>query len=460
MPDPLASLRTLLGPRLLEEAAVLEENASDFGRLHRMRPLAVARPADAAEVAAVVKWARGAKVPLVTRGKAHSQSGLSLLAGAVVLDLSGMAAVGAPDAAGLRMEVGGGAAWRDVVAAALRAGLVPPVLTNNLGVSVGGTLSVAGLGIASFREGCQGDNVLEMEVVTGAGEVVTCSPDRERDLFDAVRSGLGLCGVITRATIRLVPAKPMVRTFYLLYDDLSSLMKDSQRLMTEERFGYLESWCVPCPQGFRKVAGVPTPFAQWFYPLHASLEFDPASPPDDRALTAGLSHYRSVHVEDRTMAEFALRLEPLFELWKRGGYWAAAHPWMEVVMPWESTASYITAILANLPPHLLGGGHILLWPSKGSTSKVPLFMKPKSEFVMGFGILPGLPPQAMAVAGPMLAKASDLAMKMGGKRYPSGWLEFDEARWRAQYGEMWEPLRAAKARFDPDGVLHPGLVPL
>ncbi|NUN52925.1 MAG: FAD-binding protein, partial [Planctomycetaceae bacterium] len=85
MPDPLASLRTLLGPRLLEEAAVLEENASDFGRLHRMRPLAVARPADTAEVAAVVKWARGAKVPLVTRGKAHSQSGLSLLAGAVVL---------------------------------------------------------------------------------------------------------------------------------------------------------------------------------------------------------------------------------------------------------------------------------------------------------------------------------------------------------------------------------------
>ncbi len=459
MADPLAGLRTLLGPRLVEEAAALEEATTDFGRLHRLPPAAVARPKDAAEAAAVVKWARGAKVPLVTRGKGHSQSGLSLCAGAVVLDLQGMAAIGAPDAANLRITVGGGAVWRDVVAAALGAGLVPPVLTNNLGVSVGGTLSVAGLGIASFREGCQGDNVLEMEVVTGAGDVVVCSAEKEKDLFDAVRSGLGLCGIITRATLRLVPAKPMVRTWYLLYDDLSSLMKDAQRLMTEERFGYLESWCVPCPQGFRKVGGVPTPFAQWFFPLHASVEFDPAAPPDDRAMTAGLAHYRSVHVEDRTMAEFALRLEPLFELWKRGGYWAAAHPWMEAVMPWESTASYITGVLANLPPHVLGGGHILLWPSRGTTSKVPLFMKPPSEFVMGFGILPGLPAPAMAMAGPLLSRASDLAMKMGGKRYPSGWLEFDEARWKAQFGAMWEPLRAWKRRYDPDGVLHPGLVP-
>lgn len=459
MSDPLAPLRSLLGDRLSEEEAALEEGSTDFGRLLRRRPRAVARPSSAEETAAVVRWARGARVPLVTRGKAHSQSGLSLAEGAVVLDLAGLASIGAPDAAEGRITVGGGAVWKDVAMASLKAGLLPPVLTNNLGVTVGGTLSVAGLGIASFREGCQGDNVLEMEVVTGAGEVVACSAERERELFDAVRSGLGLCGVITRATLRLVPVKPMVRTWYLLYDDLPSLMKDAEGLMREERFGYLESWCVPCPQGFRKVGGAPTPFAQWFFPLHASVEFDPAAPPDDARMTAGLAHYRQVHVEDRSAAEFAMRLEPLFELWRRGGYWAAAHPWMEAVLPWESAASYITGVLGNLPPHLLGGGHILLWPSRGTTSKVPLFMAPKGEFVMGFGILPGLPPQAMALAGPMLGKASDLAIRMGGKRYPSGWLEFDEEKWKGHFGERWEMLRAAKRRFDPDGVLHPALVP-
>ncbi len=460
MSDPLDALRSLLGDRLSTESAALDETQSDFGRLVVKRPRAVARPADTAQVAALVRWARDHRFPLVTRGQGHSQSGIGTAKDAVVLDLRDLASVGAPDAAAGRIEVGGGAVWKDIVAASLKAGLVPPVLTNNLGVSVGGTLSVAGLGIASFREGCQGDQVLELEVVTGAGDVVVCGPDRERDLFDAVRSGLGLSGIITRAVLRLVPAKPMVRTHYLLYDDLPALMKDAQALMTDPRFGYLESWCVPCPQGFRKVNGVPTPFAQWFFPLHASVEFDPAAPPDNGALLAGLAHYRSVHVEDRTMGEFANRLEPLFELWKRGGYWAGAHPWMETVLPWGAAAAYITGVLANLPPHLLGGGHILLWPSRGDTSKVPLFMAPKGQFVMGFGILPGLPPPAMALAGPMLKQASDLSTRMGGKRYPSGWLDFGPEQWKAQYGERWEDLRAWKKRFDPDGVLNPDLLPL
>jgi len=86
-------------------------------------------------------------------------------------------------------------------------------------------------------------------------------------------------------------------------------------------------------------------------------------------------------------------------------------------------------------------------------------MKPKSEFVIGFGILPGLPPAAMAAAGPLLQRASDLSIRMGGKRYPSGWLGFDEARWKAHYGDAWPAMAAAKRRYDPDGVLHPGLLP-
>lgn len=461
MAEPLSELRALLGARLIEDAAALEEGSTDFGRLLRMRPIAVARPSDAKEVAAVVRWARGAKVPLVARGRGHSQSGLSLAEGAVVLDLAALADPGRPDPATGDMAAGGGALWRDVAASALAVGRIPPVLTNNLGVTVAGTLSVAGLGISSFRAGCQGDQVVELEVVTGAGDVVVCSAEREQELFDAVRSGLGLCGVITRAVLRTEPALPRVRTYYLLYDDLPAYMRDVQRLMGEDgRFGWLESWCVPSPQGFRKVDGVPTPFAQWFFPLHASVGYRPGETPDDRKMLAGLGYYRQVHVEDRDALEFANRLEPLFELWKRGGYWAAAHPWMEAILPWEAAAPYITGVLANLPPHLLGGGHILLWPSRGTTSKVPLFMRPPGEHVMGFGILPGLPPAAMAVAGPLLKRASDLALKMGGKRYPSGWLEFDAPRWKAHFGDRWAALAAAKKRFDPDGVLHPGLVPL
>jgi FAD/FMN-containing dehydrogenase len=49
---------------------------------------------------------------------------------------------------------------------------------------------------------------------------------------------------------------------------------------------------------------------------------------------------------------------------------------------------------------------------------------------------------------------------MGGKRYLSGYVAFTEAGWREHFGPMWEPFAAAKRRWDPDGVLNPGFVPL
>jgi FAD/FMN-containing dehydrogenase len=49
---------------------------------------------------------------------------------------------------------------------------------------------------------------------------------------------------------------------------------------------------------------------------------------------------------------------------------------------------------------------------------------------------------------------------MGGKRYLSGYVSFTDEEWREHFGPMWEPLVAAKRRWDPDGILNPGFVPL
>ena len=105
-----------------------------------------------------------------------------------------------------RVIVDAGATWRDVLAATLPQRLTPPVLANYLDLSVGGTLVIGGVGDTTSRYGMQSDNVLELEVVTGEGRPVRCSPRRNADLFDAVRAGLGQVAVITTATLRLVPA--------------------------------------------------------------------------------------------------------------------------------------------------------------------------------------------------------------------------------------------------------------
>jgi hypothetical protein len=133
---------------------------------------------------------------------------------------------------------------------------------------------------------------------------------------------------------------------------------------------------------------------------------------------------------------------------------------METILPWNTAAGFISQVLSNLSPPALGGGHVLLWPSRGRLSDAPLFRTPDSEFVVGFGILPGVPKDLVPQATSRLNMASDMATMMGGKRYLSGYLNFDAARWQAHYGDRWPWLAEMKKRFDPDSVLNPGLMPL
>jgi len=450
-------VREIRGEVLVDDAS-RESVSTDFGRMIVRKPAAVVRPASTEDVASAVKFAVRHGLSVSTRGGGHSQTGQSL-SDQIVLDMTSLDKV-------LEVNPGqegtvtcqAGLKWRTLVEQLAPQQLSPPVLTNNLEVTIGGTLSSAGLGVASWRHGTQADNCVELEVVTGEGEIVRCSSQHNQDLFDGVRAGMGQFGVITGAKLRVRSHLPGFRSFYLLYDDLGVLLDDLKIVMADERFDYLESWCVPCPQGFKQVGGARQAFAQWFYPLHATIETDGKSDPKTDEKLRGLKFYKHVHTEDGGLIDFFARLDALFVIWKRAGFWEYAHPWMECVLPWQSTPLYIGQVLQNMPPQSIAGGHILLWPSRGNSSSVPLFMRPASDFLMGFGILPAVPPRFLEEALPKLNMASQASVMMGGKRYLSGWIAFDTAQWKAHYGEKWPTVVRLKKQFDPPGVLNPGFV--
>lgn len=452
-----AELAREISGQVLTDDAARDAVATDFGRLIVLKPQVVVRPASTEDVAKLVKFASRQRLGINTRGAGHSQTGQSL-SEHIVLDMTSLAQVRHVDEKAGTVVCQGGLKWRALVEALLPRGLSPPVLTNNLDVTVGGTLSTGGLGVASWRHGTQADNCLELEVVTGAGQILRCSHDSNADLFDVARAGIGQFGVITEAKLKLRRHLPKVRSYYLLYDDLSVLLEDLKTIMTDERFDYLESWCVPSAQGFKKVGGQRQAFAQWFFPLHATLETDGAATPEDSEKLRGLRFYKHVHTEDGDMGEFFARLDALFALWKRAGVWEIAHPWMECVLPWQAAQLYINQVLQNMPPQAIAGGHILLWPARGNASSVPLFMRPESDFLMGFGILPAVPKHLVGDALPRLNLASQASVMMGGKRYLSGWIAFDAAQWRAHYGSKWETVLAMKKKFDPHRVLNSGFV--
>jgi FAD/FMN-containing dehydrogenase len=91
----------------------------------------------------------------------------------------------------------------------------------------------------SHRLGAQVDHVLELDVITGAGQLVTCSRERNEELFRMALAGLGQCGIIVRARLRLIPAPEHVEMCALTYDDLTAFLSDQRRLASSDALGPL-----------------------------------------------------------------------------------------------------------------------------------------------------------------------------------------------------------------------------
>ncbi len=216
-PDALRSLRgTLRGDLVLPDDPRYDGARKVYNAMHDRRPALIVHAADVADVMAVVRFAAERGAVLAVRGGGHSAPGFGTVDGGIVLDLRRLLGIRV-DAARRRVQVEGGCTWGDVDHATHALGLaVPAGVVSTTGV--GGLTLGGGMGYLSRRCGLTLDNLLEADVVTANGELVTCNEKAERDLFWALSGGGGNFGVVTSFVLRLHPIREIYGgpTFYAL----------------------------------------------------------------------------------------------------------------------------------------------------------------------------------------------------------------------------------------------------
>ena len=163
----------------------------------------VHRPRSTAEVAALLAKADREGTRVCLRGAGRSYGDASVSAGGDVLDLTGLDRVRAFDPAAGTITVEAGVTIETLWRTALPHGWWPAVVPGTMRPTVGGAIAMNIHGKNHFKAGGFGEHVLELEVVTPAGEVRPLRPERDAERFRAVVGGFGLLGVVTLARLQL-----------------------------------------------------------------------------------------------------------------------------------------------------------------------------------------------------------------------------------------------------------------
>jgi cytokinin dehydrogenase len=423
------------------DLATRQRYAADAGRIMTGLPAAVLRPRSAGDVARVVRYCRAHRLPVAARGLGNTTGGQSLALGGVVVDgraLAGIRTIGADLA-----TIGAGTTWLELARAAHAHGLAIPAATGYLDLTVGGTLSVGGIPPA-VATGAQVDHVLALEVVTGDGEIRRVSPTSDRDLFEAVLGGLGQFGIVTEATVALVPAPATVRGWSIPYADPAAFFAD---LRTLARRG--------------EVTEV---FGDWWRPgeageVHHLNAFvfgatdGPHVPPE------------ATEIEEVRYRDHICRIDAaVADLRAEIGWDALPKPWLTVWLPDSRVEEVVGDVLAELTPADVGvGGFVLLYTHHRAALTRPSLRLPApdgSDLLHLFTVMTAGPPDAGPAFGAAMLERNrrllDRALAAGGTRYPIGTVEFGPEDWRAHYGERWPHLAELKRRYDPAGILTPG----
>lgn len=479
----------LEGRLLFEE---ISEASVDFGRLARLAPpRAVLQPASVQDISTLVRSIyvaapRGCNLTVAARGHGHSIHGQAQAAEGVVVDMSRLRGVQVvPEL--LYADVHGGELWIDVLHATLHHGLAPKSWTDYLYLSVGGTLSNAGISGQAFLHGPQISNVHQLEVVTGKGDVLVCSEREHSDLFHATLGGLGQFGIITSARIALEPAPQRVRWVRALYSDFETFRRDQEYLISQEQgksFDYIEGFVVSnseslldnwrsslfLPHKSIRTRGIISANASeeeiadgaTRYYLEVTKNYDEAESEfiDDKvgALLAPLHCIpSSIYSTDISYPDFLNRVH-VGELKLRAkGLWDIPHPWLNLFIPASKIVEFDEVVFKRMLGKK-GAGPIIIYPMNRKKWDTRTSVAIPDEEVFYLVALLRSPSNAAGTEELLQQNEAILhfcrSAGLGEKQYLPRLCGV--AQWRRQFGDTkWATFLRRKAAYDPSALLSP-----
>jgi FAD/FMN-containing dehydrogenase len=115
---------------------------------------------------------------------------------------------------------------------------MPLVVPQLRTITLGGAVTGLGIESTSFRNGLPHESVLEMDILTGDGRLVTAAPDGpDADLFHAFPNSYGSLGYAVRLRIELEPVQRYVALRHVRFDDLDEAMATVERICRDRRYG-------------------------------------------------------------------------------------------------------------------------------------------------------------------------------------------------------------------------------
>ena len=246
--------------------------------------------------------------------------------GGTGLDVSGLGGVIEVDPVAKTADVQGMCTYEDLVDATLPFGLVPLVVPQLKTITLGGAVSGMGVESTSFRNGLPHESVLEMDVIIGTGEILTCSRERNVELFRAFPNSYGSLGYAVRLKIELEEVAPFIELKQVRYSDLDTFQAALAQLATSGEWGGRDL------HGLDAVAF--SPEEQY---LVLAFQVDTAAGTSD--YTRQGIYYRSIQHPEGTKHDY-LTIRDYIWRWDTDWFWCsrafgAQHPQVRAVWPRE-----------------------------------------------------------------------------------------------------------------------------